>query len=242
VTFPGFPEVASINAELLCMSGNKKKICTNRNNRNKKRIALLFLIVGAIGWFIPYSNIFNYQWLELPNSLPQGLCVDNSENILCGSQTYERIQMYDKNGGFVRGFSTDVGKGSGFHFTFEVKNRQLHIHVYGAWLKSERFDREIVYALDGSLLKATDIPSTEYVGYNVNNKVHDSFGNYYIFKGYLFPRIIKKTDKRNAVIISTPIYFWLFQSPFPAFAFFFISLLVLVGFKNIIKPQTNKGV
>ncbi len=220
------------------MNGNNS-VSKYRNNVILKRVALLFLIVGAIGWFIPFFDVINYENFELPNTLPQGLFVDNEGNIFCGSQTYERIQMYDKHGSFVRGFSTDVGKGSGFQFTFEVKNSQLYIHVFGAWLKSERFDRKILYSLDGRLLDTTDIPSTEYAGYNVNNKAFDSLGNEYVFKGFLFPRVIKKTDKNRSVIIATSVYFWPFQSPFPSFAFFFISLLALIGFKGLFRKRRS---
>lgn len=190
-----------------------------------------------IGWLIPFVDILHYQRLEFPNTLPQGLYVDKDENIFCGSQTYNRIQMYDKHGKFIRAFDTDIGKGSGFRFTFEVKNSQLHIHVYGAWLKSERLDRKILYSIDGTLLQVTDIPSVEYVGYNVKNIACDSLGNRYVFKGFLWPRVVKKENESSAIIISTPLYFWFFQSPFPAFAFFFVSLLALSGFKNIIRPR-----
>lgn len=210
----------------------------NRKKQILKLIARLLLVIGAIGWFIPTFGILNYDWLELPNSFPQGLHVDDKGNLFCGSRTYERIQMYDKHAKFIRAFDTDVGKGRGSLFTFKVENNQLHIHVFGVWLKSERLDRKIVYALDGSLLDTTEVPSVEYAGYNVINEAYDSIGNYYSFKGFFWPRVTKKNDEGSVVIISTPLYFWLFQSPFPAFAFFFISLLYLIDFKkNILRPR-----
>lgn len=188
---------------------------------------ILSLVIGLIGWFIP--DISNSPEMEFPNSLPQGLYIDSNGNIFCGSQSYERIQMYDKYGVFIRSFSTDVGKGRGSLFAFNIENDQLHIHVFGAWLKSERIDRKIVYSLDGNLVEATDMPSTEYAGYNPNNEFTDSFGNYFIFKGFCFPRVIKKENGNSDVIINTPLYQWFFQSPFPSFAFFFIPLLILAG-------------
>jgi len=200
-------------------------------------IVRVIFFIGLIGCIIPFLDILTYyEQLEFPNTLTQGLYVDD-KYIYCGSQVYERIQVYDKHGNFVRGFSTDVGKGSGFHFTFHVTNNELSIYVYGAFLKSERLDRKIVYSLDGSLLHATDVPSVEYAGYNVVNEARDSHGNNYIFKGFLFPRVIKDSGQNRSVVIGTPFYFWPFQAPFPAFAFFFIPLLYFAGFKRMFRSR-----
>ena len=216
------------------MSGN------NTRTTKKRIISLLFLTIGIVGWFIPSSNILNNQRLELPNSHPEGLYIDIGGNVFCGSRTYERIQMYDKQAKFVRAFDTDIGKGRGGLFTFKVENSQLHIHVFGTQSKPERIDRIIVYALDGNMILMKDIPSTEYASYTVKNEAYDTFGNYYVFKGLLYPRVIKKVNENSTVIIRTPFYFWLFQSPFPAFVFIFGSLLTLVGFKNILRPREGK--
>ena len=214
-----------------------------KNNKNiiKTRIASFFLIIGLIGWFIPFVDRGYYPKLEYPNTLRQGLCVDEFGNIFCGSQTYERIQMYDKDGTFVRGFSTDIERGSGYKFTFEIKNKQLHIHVFGTRLKSKRLDREIVYSLDGTLLCTTDIQSTGYASYNVENETRDSFGQEYVFKGFLFPRVIKNAGENSSVIISTPFYWWLLQAPFPAFAIFFVSLLTSIGFKGLFNKRKSRN-
>lgn len=218
---------------------NGKSFKDDRTKLIVRKIGFFFLFIGLTGWFIP--DIIKYHGIELPNSRPRGLSIDGEGNIFCGSATYERIQMYDKNGKFVRAFDADVGKGSGVHFTFKVKDSQLHIHVYDTWNKPERIDRKIAYSLDGSLLQATDIPSTDYEGYKVNNNVHDALGNSYVFKGFLFPRVVKKNDDGNDIIIGTPIYLWPFQSPLPAFAFFFIPILVLAGTKKYNRAANLSG-
>lgn len=196
--------------------------------RTLRLITLLFFFIGLTGWFIPVFDLLNYAWLELPNSQPQGLYVDEQGYIYCGSNFYERIQMYDKHAKFIRAFDTDVGKGRGSHFTFEINNDQLHITVHGARLD---IDRKLVYALDGDLLEKIDIESARYADYNVINEAYDSMGNHYIFKGFLWPRVIKTTDGNKMIMIRTPIYFWPFQAPLPAFPFFFISLWVLFFFQ-----------
>lgn len=208
-----------------------------RKNEATKRIALFFLVIGIFGWFIPPFDILNYQWVELPNSQPRGLHIDGEGNIFCGSGVYERIQMYNKHGDFIRAFNTDVGKGRDSLFTFKIKNNQLYIHVFSFQVKPERSDREIIYALNGSLLETAEIPSTNYAGYKVKNKTTDSFGRQYVFKGLFWPRVVRKGNNGNTVIISTPIYFWPLQSPFPSFIFSFVPLLYLAGFKNLFRRK-----
>ena len=202
-----------------------------------KRIAVLLFIVGLLGCLVAILPVMRYRWFEFPNTVPQGLYIDNEENFFCGSGNYARIQMYNKHGTFVRAFRTDVGKGRGDLFTFNVDSGQLRVYVYNAWLRSERLDRKIVYSLDGSLLHATDVPSVEYAGYNVVNEAQDLLGSNYIFKGFLFPRVIKDNGKDRSVVIATPFYLLPFQAPFPAFAFFFIPLLYLAGFKRMFRPR-----
>jgi len=197
---------------------------------NLKTIAIFFLIVGIIGWIV--FPMFSFSWLELPISEPQGIDINSSGYIFCGSGFYERVQMYNDHGKFIRGFSTDIGKGRGSLFTFRVENNQLHIHIFNTLIRKEgSVDREIVYSLDGNLIEIKDIPSQNYVGYDVNNQKTDTSGRQYIFKGFLFPRVIKIEGGTHTVLVSTPIYLWFFQCPFPAFAFFFISLFVIVFLK-----------
>lgn len=219
------------------MNGSKKKKLIDT-------LALFSLTIGAVGWFIAQFDILNYDSIELPNSQPRGIYLDDIGNIFCGSGAYERIQMYNMNGDFVRGFSTDVGKGRGSLFTYKVQDKKLYIYVYGVRLGTERLDRKIIYSLDGTLLQTSDVLSVEYTGYNVINDIHDSFGNSYVFKGLLFPRVVKKTNQSRAILINTPICLWPLQAPFPSFILFYAPLLYLAGFKYLlrkrqIKPKDN---
>jgi len=197
----------------------------------------LFLLLGAIGWFAPFLGRPFRSWIELPNTEPHGIVLDGNGNIYCGSKGYGRIQKYNPDGKFLRGFDTHGGfwRGTDFGFYFNDKGN-LCILVSGlARSHRDSFYRLTVYDSKGNVLKTEKYtkPGTDYF-YPFKNQVADSAGNIYVFKGFLFPRVVKQTlGGDRAVIISTPVWLWFFQAPFPAFAFFFVSMFIIIflGFK-----------
>ena len=63
----------------------------------------------------------------------------------------------------------------------------------------------------------------------MNDSAIDSNGNVYVFEGFLFPQVVKQTQTGDrTVIIGAPVWLWFIQAPFPAFAFFFVSMFVLI--------------
>lgn len=193
---------------------------------------VFFLFLGAIGWFLPFSGFFSRSWIESPNTERHGIVLDSSGNIYCGSKFYGRIQKYNPDGRFERGFNTEGGTGGGSSFGFRInENDQLCITVSGISKDNKgSVHRLRLYDVEGQLIHTEKSEGDErnYI-HGMRNSAIDSDGNRYIFKGFLFPRVVKRTTTgERSIIISTPIWLWFIQGPFPAFAFFFISMLVII--------------
>jgi hypothetical protein len=211
-------------------------------------IVILFMI-GIVGWSIPaLFSLFNMSYppkIELPLGHPKGVAVDKLGNIYCGSQFYERIQAYDSEGKFIRGFNVGFRRGSGSVFSFIINgNNELHIHVYHALLTNVgMIDYLIIYDLEGNLINTEEFPSKHAPRFReTKNKAKDSCGNLYILKGFLFPRVIKQAaNGTKSIIISTPIWLWPFQGPEPTFACFFLGMfgLIFLRIKSDWKSSTK---
>ncbi len=204
--------------------------------RVSKTLIVILFMAGVVGWFVPalfsHFNMLYPPKIELPLGDPKGVAIDNFGNIYCGSRYYERIQAYDPEGKFIRGFSTGFRRGRGSLFSFFINDsNELHIRVFDALLTDMGMvDRLIIYDLEGNLINAEEFPSKDVpYFYKTKNRVRDSSGNLYILKGFLFPRVIKQaTNDKESIIISTPIWLWPFQGPLPNFAFFFLGLFGLI--------------
>jgi hypothetical protein len=189
-----------------------------------------FLLLGVVGWFLPRLG-----WplrIEAPNTEPHGIILDSNGNIYCGSKFYGRVQKYFSDGRFVRGYDTEGGTGWGSDFGFEINEKdQLCITVSGISKDNKgsvHFTR--TYDGQGNLIDTEKRESDKRdYSHPMKGSATDSAGNIYIFKGFLFPRIIKQsTLGQESIIIGTPVWIWFLQGPFPAFAFFFIAMLILI--------------
>lgn len=197
-----------------------------------KIVATFFLLLGAIGWFLPFCGWPSRPTTESPNTERHGIVLDSNGNIYCGSKFYGRIQKYYPDGRFARGYDTEGGTGRGSDFGFAINEEdQLCITVSGMSKDyKSSVHRTKVYNGEGNLISTerSEREGTDYSHY-MKNYAYDSSGNRYTFKGFLFPRIVKQTPSgQKSIIISTPIWLWFIQGPFPAFAFFFVSMFVII--------------
>jgi len=208
-----------------------------------KCFVIFFLLLGAIGWFLPFMGWF-LPWtgwplsIEAPNSEPHGIILDSMGNIYCGSKFYGRIQKYFPDGKFARGYDTEGGTGWGSDFGFKInKKDQLSITVSGISKDNKgSVHRTKIYDDKGKLIHTEKSETTERAyAHDMIDFAIDSSGNRYTFKGFLFPRIVKRsTSGQKSNIIATPVWLWFLQSPFPAFAFFFVSIVMacFIGYKE----------
>jgi hypothetical protein len=198
------------------------------DQRYTKIVAWLLLILGGIGWFggiaIALSNnkiIANSA--ELPLGDLNGIAVDSSGRVYCGLGFYSRIQQYDSNGKFIKGWSIDADGGM-----FKIRvNAKDEIEVVTA-----RTDAFFRYDATGTLLeeyrseeRSDKLLST----FQSQNQVEVADSIVYVSRRLLlFPAIIKLTaDGRRTTLITTPIHKWVFMGPFPAWLFWLIAILLL---------------
>jgi hypothetical protein len=197
-----------------------------------KATATFFLFLGAVGWFLPFSGWPHRSSTEAPNSEPHGIVLDSSGNIYCGSKSYGRIQRYYPDGKFAYGINTEGGTGWGSSFGFRINDRdQLCITVSKVSKDNKgSVHRMRTYDEEGRLISSEEKQSNERdYTHNMGDSAIDSADNLYTLKGFLFPRVVRQTPEGDiSVLISTPIWLWFLQAPFPAFAFFFVSMFIII--------------
>jgi hypothetical protein len=202
-----------------------------------KSFAAFFFLLGVIGWFLPFFGWPFGSWIESPNSEPHGIILDKYGNIYCGSKSYGRIQKYRPNGKYDRGVNTEGGTWQGSDFGFQI-NEKDQLCIVVSWISKDNkgsVHRLRIYDQQGNLLhtEKNESDKRDYI-HDMKNSAVDSDGNIYNFQGFLFPRVVKQTQVGDrSIIISTPVLLWFVQAPFPAFAFFFVSMFILtfLGFK-----------
>ena len=110
--------------------------------------AAVFLAVGAIGFFGTFiSAMGGLNWLpnsfEWPAGAVNGVVSTKDDYFIVPHTPAGRVQIYDKNWKFVRGWFVDAGGGT-FNLNISETN---HIHVITA-----RGKKHYVFDFDGKLL------------------------------------------------------------------------------------------
>lgn len=182
-------------------------------------IAIIFFITGFIGLF--FSN--NISELNQPS----GIVVDKEGKIFCGLMNDSKINIYDKNGLFIKSININADGGV---FRIKIENSELKV-------ATTRNDMLYTYDINGKLLqKEENKLSYDNFGHENEKKFVDSGNNTYIIKSfvYIYP-YIQKIDHNGKKIklISVPFNKWIFMKPIPAWVFMFIGIILL-------SPDLNK--
>jgi len=180
-------------------------------------ILYCFIFIGVAG-FLGANFIFKR---ELPFSDIKGIVVDNLENIYVGLQFYGKIQVYDKNGNFIKNWNVH-NYGGNFYLDISEDDK---IIIYTA-----RGHKKLIYNNKGTKVfeGETDF---EFEKRNPYFFLTKSGNNYEIFKG-LFSKIFKN----NEIIVKQNLYLNMLTVP-QCFLISFIGfiLLAFINYKNIIK-------
>jgi len=179
-----------------------------------------------LGFIIPLLTyplaIMGVQWcsstLRFPLGLPGEFAVDSKGNIYCTSSPYDRLQIYDKDGKFVRGWFVPLRTG-GNRVILDSKG---NIHV-----RTQHQNEEYaVFTIEGEFLKKYKKNSREEdTSYFV--EAQDNAGNVYKVRSpWVFPKIVRIAPSgEENVVVSDPIHLWFIKSPIPsAAAIFGISI------------------
>lgn len=184
-------------------------------------ICVCILIIGAIAWC---NDIFvsNFSLKkEAPLYDPEGIVVSESGNVFCGLMWSQRVQVYSKNGVFIKGIPIAAAGG-----TFKLKlDSQNHLNVATA-----RNDMLYIFDENGILLSKKEIID-----------IYDSFDSidqycffdrnmskYAIKNSFAFPHIVETSPKgKSKTIVHISFLYWLFMMPFPGILFVLIGVLTL---------------
>jgi len=176
-------------------------------------LSLILFIVAILGWFgstlIRKTDIVQPN-TELPYAHLRGIVVDEQNNIYLGVQYFGRIQMYDAQGCFQKGWFIESDGG-----LFRLKtNDQGQLEVATA-----RTNLHYTFDQNGNIISVTENSEsfdnfTEINEYEVRSKDGTI---YTITFPMIWPQIIKTTiEGQSSTIISIKPYSWFFIGTVPA--------------------------
>lgn len=170
--------------------------------------------------------------IRTPLGVPGGIAVDSEGQIYYMANSYNRIQVYDKNGHFLLGWF--FPRPGNLSATIQmIIDEDGHLHVEAGYYETKHpikdLDRRVysVYNANGELLEKR----SETFSYT---KIPDVFerkdaeGNIYKVKGRLiFPKVVKITPSgEEMVLVSDPFYLKFINVPLPSFAGLFLIAIL----------------
>lgn len=146
-----------------------------------------------------------------------GIAVDSKGLVYCWARNYQRLQIYDKHGDFIRGWFVDAPT----HPNMIVdSNAVLHVEQFG--------DKYVAFDTHGNLLDNNNkwFPEKDYV-----YKAEDSEGNVYEYTSR--PHRILKTNRSGETftLVSDPLHLKFVSALFPTMIALFIVLFIVFGYK-----------
>jgi len=192
----------------------------------------------ALAFLIPFAYSLRYNLslirklgidtseVRFPQTGSNGISVDSRGRIYCAIFDYQRLQVYDKNGQFIRGWFTYIPKKVFSLHLLTDPNDNIHIVANAS---------HDIYDSNGVLLSTKRgenlDPNKEHVG-DGYNLTRDQHGNVYRFQSglssMLFPKIIKITPTgEQKVLIEDPLELWLMMGPVHAWLLFMLWMLFL---------------
>ena len=169
----------------------------------KKTARILSFILLFIGFsfFFVKGNLFGKD-KEIPLGEIKGIIVDSNKNIYVGCGFYDRIQVYDKSGKFIKNWKISAYNGD-FTINFS-KDENISIVT----LKN---DQKTVYSKVGKKIYTKPFNSENYIKTKRNLKSFETNdNNIYEIKGnFLHRKIIINNEK---TIINQSIWLQFFNS------------------------------
>ncbi len=194
--------------------------------------ALIFGIVCGVATHSA-SHIVSSK-LQLPLGELQAVAVDSEGRIYCASSFYKRLQVYDDQGNFLRGWFVPYLAKYSLSLKMDSANR---IHVA---TKVGQRRGSMIFDSQGNLFETTRNSGIFADSDKESNlEVCDSKGNIYkIQSSVLFPRVVKiDPSGKELVLISDTLNLWLIKAGFPAFAFLMLTGIITVVISLRLKKQ-----
>jgi len=196
------------------------------------KIARVFFGVSFAFWFFVllagavccHLSLFGIRMVSSRIRLPSAdvctIAIDSKNRIYCAEELYGRLQVFDGDGSFLRGwFIRTKERGSSFGFYIDENDHPC----------VRRDDTLYVYDSNGLLLSVDDDlpdPNRRYAGYQ-QYTVENAAGDKYESVGGLFSpwKLVKIQNDRQTVLISEPFTLWFISPIFPGAFFIVISVL-----------------
>lgn len=197
--------------------------------------ASVFLFAFVCWWTAAIGNRIVSSHVRFPLAYAQGITVDNRGRIYCLSRVYNRLQVFDSEGSFLRGWFVDIPHSS-YRVTTDASGEYVRVAI-------EKGGVNLFYDPNGGLVRK-DIGTGTDFHYEFRTTRHprarDVSGNSYeIRHSFLHPKIIKTTpDGEEIVLVSDPFGLWLATMPLPGFA-------LLMGFPcilNILRKRRKRSI
>ena len=205
----------------------------HKENERKRKIfyvvGLIFIFFGFTGFLSAgFSALDMLKWIprsiELPLAGIDGIDVNKEGNLFVACKHYNRIQVYNPKGDFVRGWSLDDT--GGIYLKIRINDNDK---VEVAALRGRKID---TFDENGKLLKTkkydeddTDFfDSFEQKGKHLFDK---SRKYHYDVEGWAFPRIIQTGQDGKKKIGKNAFYLFPFQGPFQGIATAVVGMTIV---------------
>ena len=202
-------------------------------------ILIFFGILGFIGGgFLSSAGVLKWipASIEFPLAHIGGIDVNKNGNLFVVSSFYSRIQVYNPEGDFIRGWFLD-GTGGGLLKIRINDNNKVEVAI----LRGRKID---IFDENGKLLEsrkyddhdADFFDSFEQKGKQLFDKPRK---HYYDVEGLVFPRVIQSGPDGEKKIGKNAFYLFPFQGAFQGWATFVVGLL-LIGLAEKKKKRKKK--
>jgi hypothetical protein len=186
--------------------------------------------------------------IRFPLAAIGGIAVDGKGRIYCIANSYDRIQLYDRDGSFIRGwFFPRPGNLSATVQLILDESGQLHVEAgyYEEDHRVEDLDRLVytVFSSNGELLEK-DSQTFSYTKIPNVFEGKDDNGNIYTVRHrFLLPRVVKISPSgQRTTLVSDPFYLRLIAFPFPSGAGLAGILIVCCVYEfRKKKKESDKG-
>jgi len=221
---------------------NRTKALANRIPPHLVRLLVLFVLLYSIGMLVfgflcsalSSMNLkFVSEKARFPLSEVEWVQVDNDGAIYCMSFSYFRLQVYDSQGNFLKGWFVPRIKG-GYRIALSEKGEV----IYG----SENEIRQ-VYDKFGNQIPVKKVHSQK-LSAPLSTKFIDKKGiNYELRYASFRPQIVKIDQSGDeATLVKDPLGLWIHGMPLPGFGFLLLSV-IMSGFGiGLLSPTDRKRI
>jgi hypothetical protein len=176
-----------------------------------KFISTILVIIGFVGFLS--GSYFYGENVEIPLGDINGFVVDKDHNIYIGCAFYERVQVYNNEGEFIKNWPIEAYGGM-FYMSKTEKDEIL--------ITTARGDDQTLYNKNGKILSKKNIDHQTFMESENDWKTFTTDnGIEYIIKGSLIQKIVKLNPEKT--IINQNILLQLIKGPFN------VWLLAVVG-------------